>query len=119
MERKTITIEAAFWLAKFDPKKNILDGKYDFKFPPDWRNIVNKDLSITIPSITCIPCPLILNIYGLVLHRSPISNNTEITRSLDFGLSLSFSSKDGMLEANTALSAHKNELFDALNLVGV
>jgi hypothetical protein len=39
METKTITIEAAFWLDKYDPIKNIFGGKYDFKFPVDWINI--------------------------------------------------------------------------------
>jgi hypothetical protein len=76
--------------------KNILDGKYDFEFPPDCRNIVNKYLSITIHSITSIPYHRILNKNGLVLLGSAISNTNEINICLDVGFSLSFSCKDGM-----------------------
>jgi hypothetical protein len=88
METQTIIIETTFCFEKYDPKKNILDGKYDFEFPPDLKNIGNKELSITIRRITCIPCLHILSIYILVLQKY---NNDigAINPSLDVGFALS------------------------------
>jgi hypothetical protein len=111
MERQVITIEHAFWLDDERTRSYNEDWKYYFDFPEDWRNIVNKDLSLTIRSITTIPAPRVFILEGIKLQKVNPSTGV-ITDTLPIDIHVGVPSKDGMTEINTEIFRRNYQLLE-------
>jgi hypothetical protein len=118
-----------------DEYRDITYNRYHFEYPPLWRNIYNKELSIVLRSINSSPFPRTLVLSGLQLWYCPdptlvpstpasstpatIVNHPDylIDKELpgpihmNFSINISLPSREGMTEANAGIQNQLLQLY--------
>jgi hypothetical protein len=106
-----------------DEYKNIHFERYIFEFPQMWRNIYDKDLSMSIRSINCCPFPRTLVLSGLQLWYFPdptltqgdedynIDHNLSGPIFMDLNIHVALPAREGMTEANLNIQTHLLQIY--------